>query len=259
MIDNDSNVFNYDISKLKNNLNRILDEKGITTTELAKKIGSHQSRVSNALNISKSDCFTVPQLVSIAELLGVSVDDLLGIKPAENKNCESLSNVIEKLFEINDITPIKMGDFEVELNEIPFSDSDVELTKRIKCIFFENDKIEDVLKTWDELNNCSFATNNTKKEIIGMWKNKTLDDTKQFLKKWNFRNEIEEGKYLADETLASLSSLDPFDDSRYLYMTPLTNDERRILKNYVDTKAWLEYSQHDIDLLTEYLEEQERI
>lgn len=255
MFNNENNIVTYDITKLKNNLNRILEEQNITQAELAKRIGMHQSGVSTALDIDKSNCFTVAQLACIAIFLGASVDDLLGIEPTENKKNDSLMDVVEKLFEISDMIPIEIMDGEIKSNEIPFAPEDMGDKKKIKCLYFKNDKIENILKTWDELNNCSFATNETKKEIIEMWKNKTLEDTEQFLKKWNFKNKKEQGKYIAHYVISGY-----YDYMNNEYpapppsVPPFPSDNMETLKDYMNEYAWHDLDDQEYSILEDFLE-----
>ena len=57
---------NYNINILKQNILKLMNEKGITQSALAKGIGMQQSRISKILNLDNSDCFTVQQLADIA-------------------------------------------------------------------------------------------------------------------------------------------------------------------------------------------------
>ena len=68
--------FNLDI--LKRNIKKLLKNKNITQQQFADKIGMSQSNVSKALNEEDKKCFTLEQICSIAECLGVSIDWLLG-------------------------------------------------------------------------------------------------------------------------------------------------------------------------------------
>ena len=76
---------NYNINILKQNILKLMNEKGITQSALARGIGMQQSRISKILNLDNSDCFTVQQLADISRFLHVSTDTLLGLEIAEEK------------------------------------------------------------------------------------------------------------------------------------------------------------------------------
>lgn len=84
---------NYDVSVLKNNIKTLMHEGRITQAMLSKKIGIPQARISKILSDRTSDSFTIPQLVDIADYLGVSTDILLfgEEKMAEKQNKKRLS------------------------------------------------------------------------------------------------------------------------------------------------------------------------
>lgn len=68
---------------LKENIRKLLDDKGVTQAELAEITGMSQPNVSKALNPKDKKCFTVDQLFAIAQHFGVSLDELTGNKVAE--------------------------------------------------------------------------------------------------------------------------------------------------------------------------------
>lgn len=96
---------NYDINILKNNISKLMKEKGITQTDLAREINMQQSGVSVALDEKKSSCFTIAQLVDIKEALGCTMDELF-LPPDKQKNnknnIETVSDILEMLFKIDD-------------------------------------------------------------------------------------------------------------------------------------------------------------
>ena len=99
------NISLYDINILKNNIKKIMKEKHITQTELSESTGIDQPRISTVLSGKTSECFTVPQLVSISGTLKVSVDTLLGIIPPEESEQDlCMSDICSKLFDLDKIS-----------------------------------------------------------------------------------------------------------------------------------------------------------
>lgn len=84
----------YDLDKMKKNIRDLMTDSHMTQEQLERKTGISQSRISKVLNSKKnSDAFTIQQLVSIAQVFGVSTDQILGlnIPTKEKKECCSFS------------------------------------------------------------------------------------------------------------------------------------------------------------------------
>lgn len=105
MTNNDILTSDYDIGIMKKTISRLMKDKDITQSQLADIAGMNQSRVSKILNPETSDCFTIQQLVAIAQALHVSTDFILGIKTEEIQPEEAeitLADVCTKLFELDE-------------------------------------------------------------------------------------------------------------------------------------------------------------
>lgn len=227
-------MFNYDISILKKNIARIMKKRNITQSELASAIGMQQSSISKILSCNDSSCFNVPQLVSIAEYLHESIDSLLGITQTEKPQKEpSLSDLCEKLFELDTIYEFNIGT--CETGEYKVLDYGSDLTEPIttECIFFKNDKIANLLKELGEVKALGVPNKQLKWKMMNLWKEDTLEKSKTRKKIWEFRNEEEQGKYLANILLDYFN--DPLHDAPIpsdLYKSDNKDVLKKFIKNY---------------------------
>lgn len=88
----------FDISILKRNVRTLIKNNSMTQEELGRILGMSQPNICKALNKDDKKCFTVPQIYSIAEHFHVSVDWLIGFKPAPTKfSPKSVAELIAKL------------------------------------------------------------------------------------------------------------------------------------------------------------------
>lgn len=69
---------------LQENIRKIIIKKSLTQSTLAEIAGMTQSNVSKALNAKETKEFTLEQVYRIAQYFGVSIDDLVGNKAADN-------------------------------------------------------------------------------------------------------------------------------------------------------------------------------
>ena len=68
--------FNRDI--LNQNIEIQLKKKNINKSKLAEILGMSQPNVSKALNPNKKKCFTLEQVINIADYFNVTIDSLVG-------------------------------------------------------------------------------------------------------------------------------------------------------------------------------------
>lgn len=79
-------MYIYDSDMIKNNIINLMRDKGINQTVLAESVGVDQSRASKCLKTSEKAMFTFEQIVSIANVLGVSLDDIVNKKDIDPQN-----------------------------------------------------------------------------------------------------------------------------------------------------------------------------
>lgn len=98
-----------DYKLLETNIRSLMDKKGITQNKLAEAIGMPQSNISKALNCMDDRKFSLEQLYRISQYFGVSIDELLGNKPSEEKtiSLRSLFSMLVDLLVKQVILPTK--------------------------------------------------------------------------------------------------------------------------------------------------------
>lgn len=226
----------YDTNILKRNISRITKERNITQSELAAAIGMQQPAISKILSCNDSSCFSIQQLVNIANYLHESVDTLLGVTPIDEPQKEtSLSDLCQKLFEIDEVQNIEIGICETGEYEI-IDDITVEQTPiTTECMFFKNEQISQILKEWKEVKSHGSLSKQTKRKIVQLWKDDTINETKTRMKKWEFRNIEEQGAYLAKILLDYY--YDPIPDS-FLPLDLLQNDSVYVLQTFINESAF---------------------
>lgn len=199
----------YDIDMLKKNIKSILEDRNITQTELGRITGINQSRISAVLSGKTADCFTVQQLADIAIALNMSVDSLMGLeKPEEEHKDITLADVCEKLFEIDDIVGLHIG--QCDTDEVILHDS-FPVPEKCLGIYFKNEHLIKILGEWKDIKSIN-SNNETKYKILKLWEKDSLEAYSKKKKKWNFRDKKEQGKYLANELVkSSITETPPFD------------------------------------------------
>lgn len=224
---------NYNINILKQNILKLMNEKGITQSALAKGIGMQQSRISKILNPDNSDCFTVQQLADIARFLHVSTDTLLGLEIAEGKKDLTLYDIYSKLFDLSYIIPLHIGVCAISDTEqndtAPF---DCTPDSKIPCIYFDNEQINDFLSEWDNVRNITVEDQKTKYKLINMWKDDTLNKSQQCFKKWDFLSKREYQKKIMSDALSCMCKLDTE------FPPTVTKEEMDFLEEYLRSGCW---------------------
>lgn len=236
MINTNNKISNYDITIMKKNISKLMKDKGITQSQLADATGMYQSRISKILDITTSDCFTIQQLVSIAQALHVSTDSLLGIKTtekAESKQETTLADICTKLFEIDELTPLSFGVCENGKIETPDSFTEIPLELKSPCIFFENQSVADFIAEWDEIKKINVQNTDLKNKIYSTWKNETIGENKSKFKKYDFKEKRFYQKKLAESLLSDYRS--PFRNA----WTLLLPDDVNLLKEYVGSGTYI--------------------
>ena len=92
---------NYDTNILIQNIKRLMRDKNVSQQKLAEILEMSQPNVSKALNEKDKKCFTLIQVIGIAEYFHISVDELVHNKKSAHISTSqrSVAQFIALLFE----------------------------------------------------------------------------------------------------------------------------------------------------------------
>lgn len=123
-----------DIIQVGNNIKKIRKNQNISQKDMAKKLNMPSSTYSNYENNNREP--NAATLKKIANILNVSINDLLNIDSSENENFEKyLSDNISTIRVIEDL--IKLCQFKINFNKISDMD-DSELESSLKLAIKNN-------------------------------------------------------------------------------------------------------------------------
>lgn len=162
---------NIDI--IKENISRIMKEKGMTQSELSEKTGISQPRISAALAPGNSKCFTAEQIVTLAskDVFNCTTDEiLLPSTKGQVNEIETVSDIWEMLFKIDEVVNLGIGEYDVNRYQSVFS------------FFFPSEEAQGVLSEWKQLKEIDLEPP-FKDKIIRQWKEEVLEAYKDFEKK----------------------------------------------------------------------------
>lgn len=228
-------MIDYDMDILKNNIKTIMHKKNITQTKLADAIGMQQSAVSAILNPGTAEktkkSFTVIQLINIANYLECSIDELVGAKKEDSKLAfETLSDVLEMLFKIDSSININICECLAGKMNKPTEPLETPVPTVITGLYFNHPAIIKILNQWKELKSSDIAEP-TKSEIIRIWQKNIIQQYSMHMKKWNFRDRLEQGEHLAEIALR-----------QYYEDRALSLDENLELNDYENRTILYEYT-----------------
>ena len=202
------------------------------------------------LNPETSDCFTIQQLVAIAQALHVSTDFILGIKTEEIQPEEAeitLADVCTKLFELDELAPLSFGVCENGEFEVPDSFTGIPLELQSPCIFFKNQSITDFIAEWNEIKKLNVQNSALKNNVYSTWKSGSITENKSKLKKYNFKEKRFFQKILAESFLSDYSS------SSYENWPILLPDDADLLKEYIESGNYtLDLDSQDQSILLDW-------
>lgn len=86
------------------NIHSLMDENNITQEKLASILGMSQPNVSKALSLKDKKCFTLDQVVGIADYFGVSIDFLVGNRGVKSQETgpRAVAEFVSKVIESHD-------------------------------------------------------------------------------------------------------------------------------------------------------------
>lgn len=235
----------YDIDIMKTNIKKIMANKNISQVKLSEETKIPQPTLSDVLSKKNSHSFTIIQLVSIANALESSVDDILGTKKkVVDKSDIRLSDILKSIFDIDKRLCINVA--ECETDEFKVCDDftgEIE-NMRSSCIYFKNKVLSGIIKEWGELKNANISQKATADKIMQLWENETISKCQERKSCWEYRNKFEQGEFLAKNYLKYL-----YDNSSYKDLYNPGNEY--ILKEYVSSLSkhpeYLENSYDDLD------------
>lgn len=211
MINNDSNITNYDITILKNNIKKRMKELNITQTALASETGIHQPIISKVLSNKDGSCFTIPQLVAIAHTLKTSTDELLGTVPESTHEVENLSDIAKYLLKLNKIIPISFGKLAIPAS----SDEDgaydsgtgfiPDYVKDYYAIYFQNKHIDKFIRNWQTVSS-SIEDDECREEVLNAWETSKLKELKKYEARYDFLSAEEKGIQLCEKIQSMMDS-----------------------------------------------------
>ena len=177
-------MFNYDIDILKDNIKKRMNELGITQSELSKVTDIQQPTISKVLSKKDGSNFTVIQLIEIAQYLECSIDDLVGLNTQKKQKIETLSDILEILFEIDSNIEIEIVECTVDEGNyeeiLPFGSE-----RKGNAIHLDCPDIENILEQWNELKRCNIEET-TKNKVMKLWKEDVLEKYRNHKRNGNF-------------------------------------------------------------------------
>lgn len=191
----------YDRDILVDNINILISDNNITQSDLAKIIGTHQSRLSECLNKKKD--FTLPQVVAIADYFKISIDDLLNRPSRAISSPDTLSELCEYLFALTDsvccdishqnvsIDKLPKGLYEKlehkKINEISIDKNTCPEFISIPSLTFFSESIITFLNEWENARSFLKFTNGM--SLYETWKEGILSKYKNHLKIYQYTTE----------------------------------------------------------------------
>lgn len=222
---------NYDIDILKDNIKRRMNELSITQSKLSEKTGIPQPTISNVLSKKNGSNFTVIQLIEIAQYLECSIDDLVGLNTQKKQKIETLSDILELLFEIDSNIEIEIVECTVDEGNyeeiMPFGSG-----RKGIAIHLDRPDIENILEQWNELKRCNIEET-TKNKVMELWKEDILEKYRNHKKERKFYNESGYIRYLANMAL-TIHDPGPFYNFSDLPKELRNQEDVKILCEYID-------------------------
>jgi len=181
---------NFDRNILIDNIQRLRHENNnMSQSNLGKIADMEQSRVSPCLNKNAKACFSIEQLIAIANAFNTSLDSLLGISPpkAQTVKANTVAQVLEHLFAIRELVDIKFETVTIEAGgEFRFKPIEEEVFTSMYFdwhIHDDGNSLEDVfyinecIKKWSEI--IKTCSDGVAGELIPLWEKEILKSSSQ--------------------------------------------------------------------------------
>lgn len=168
---------NYISTKKK--IKNAMDGK-ITQTRLAEITGIPQGRISTCLNENNSDFFTFEQVYRICSILGLSMDEITGLKDNHAKSTAySLSDACSALCDLHRIMPLGVSTAEIETITIHKNEA-LKPEKKTRTVLFSECQACD--KMIDEFKKVSSIS----PDMLSLWENNYKEKHTNELKEYGF-------------------------------------------------------------------------
>lgn len=184
----------YDLDAIRERLKKAKSHSGMTQTVLSKKIGITQATFSKYLNEGSESFFSVEQLFSLCLYLGLSMDEITGLKEAAEKTKKPcLSDVCEALYGLCKIAPLEWVTVEEDNKKYKACYSKKETVNALfsdASLLSESSDPDLMLNTWkdafvsknrDRLKEYSF---HTREEYISKCLDNWVNGTSEIVKNW---------------------------------------------------------------------------
>ena len=178
MLNRGGNTMNKNIFSKR--LKDLREEKSITKTQLAEKIGCDQPKISKLENPKNTTFPSVDNLIALADYFGVSIDYLLGVEKKEQNQIQTFADIIKRLFEIDEVTDISLNQHTKEYFSYDF-DYPEPYDKDVYQLGFEPHGshkflLNDFMKEWESIKKLSEnIDSNTWNRIYELWKKDQLE------------------------------------------------------------------------------------
>lgn len=164
-------------------LKDLREEKSITKTQLAEKIGCDQPKISKLENPESTTFPSVDNLIALADYFGVSIDYLLGIEKKQQNEIRSFADIIQRLFDIDEATNISLNQHTKEYFESRGFEVYPELFERdVHQLGFEQHGdygfyLDDFMKSWKKTKDYLSGQNGEIGEkLYELWKKDQLEN-----------------------------------------------------------------------------------
>lgn len=161
----------FDANAIKKRLNETISRSGMTQVGLSKKLKISQPTLSKCLNECHDSFFSVEQLFSLCLCLGLSMDEITGLKEAAEKTKRPcLSDVCEALYGLCKSVRLKWTKISIDDKEYTACYSNQETVNKLftdASLFSKSSDPDLMLDTWkdafvprnrDKLREFSFKT-----------------------------------------------------------------------------------------------------
>ena len=184
-----------------------------------------------------------------AKIGGCSIEDLfnksvLNMDIKKANKIDSLADVLERLFAIDEVLPISFSKVTIEQTT---RFAGVKSEKELTCIYFDSPAMDHILTEFEYLKGMP-DMKDLKNGTLERWKKGALEEGKKRLTKYQFLTPIERAKRSADNILFGYSNVGD------TYNTTLTNDDLENLRQNLWNIS-LFYNQDVFEIIKRYVNE----